>query len=204
MCCPGQRGLPGTGRSGVGRCPVTQPSWEEASRPCSASGLVSVLLDSTWVWPFAVTASQRDLLPCRSPGRLPHAHHTRVASLCLPGSHFRVMSCRRAWVGSWSLQKTACPGRLLRLTAAWSRLDRVCTAMGTARTLFLDLLVAVVPVQATTPTDPPALCLDHLLNVTLYGEHLPHPMYSRILKALSLLNFSSRGYQRTGRGWRPR
>ena len=101
--------------------------------------------------------------------------------------------------GLWSRQKAVCSGHPLQLAAAWSpRTDRVHTCCRDRRPdPFLGLLMAVAPVQAAMPTTcPPSAWTTS--RMSLVETHHPHP--TRPQSSVFLLNFSSRGYQRTGRG----
>lgn len=145
-------------KRGRERPPGTQPSWEEVSRPCSASGLVSVLRFHLGVASFLLSLRHRgtsSLLVSREAASCPS--RDTVASLCLLGSHFRVTSCRRAWVGSGLTRRlpaqVAPSGSLPPGAPGWTEFALQWGQV--ARPLFLDLLVAVVPVQATTPTTSP-------------------------------------------------
>lgn len=84
--------------------------------------------------------------------------------------------------GLWSLQKTACSGRPLRLTAAWSpRLDRVCTATGTdGPTPVPGPPRGCGPCPGHHAYHLPTLCLDHLLNVTCGDPPPPYHAFSRL------------------------
>lgn len=128
------------------------------SRPRSASGLVSALRFHLGVVSFLSSPRHRgtsSLLVSGEAASCPSGD--MVASPCLPGSRFRGTSCRRAWVGSGlarRLPAQVAPSSSLPPGAPGQTASTPAAGTGT-RPLFLGLLLAVVPVQATMPTTSP-------------------------------------------------
>ena len=171
-------------RSGVGRGPL-------GHSPAGRRGVTSTLCQ----WPrvcaqispgcgllFVVTTSQRDLVSaglwggCLVPIR---GHGGLAVPARLP---FQGDVLQEGLGGLWSRQKAACSGRPLQLAAAWSpRPDSIHTC-GRDR--------HPPPVPGPPPgCGPcaghhahhlPALCLDHLLNVTCGDPPLPPHASSRL------------------------
>ena len=158
-------------------------------------------LDFTWVWsPFCrhhVTEGPR---LCWSPGRLPRAHQgtwwpRHACPAPVSGGH-PAGGLRWALVSpEGCLLRSPSPARC-RLEPQDRQGPHLLQGQA-ARPLFLGLLMAVAPVQAAMPTTcPPSAWTTS--RMSLVETHHPHP--TRPQSSVFLLNFSSRGYQRTGRG----
>lgn len=186
-------------RSGLGRGPWDTAQLGGGCHACSASGPCLCLDSTLGVASFCchcITEGPSSLLEPREAG-LPIKRHGGLA-LCLAWLPFQGDVLQEGLGGLWSLQKTACSGRPPAHCRLEPQVGQSLHCHGTGGpTLFLTPR-GCGPCPGHHAYHLPALCLDHLLNVTCGRPTTPIP---RILKALSFCLISlSHVYQRTGRG----